>query len=130
MRGMKWKARQLINFAAEQRLDAVLPNNLNYFESLEESPVCETRQMAGDNNIRIYVGAGGTCANAAKFSDKWGNAVKLLAKAIRVASAVGSPVVNVRIGGIEDRFLAGGIQPRIDEAVRVLKESAEGAMFH
>ncbi len=77
--------------------------------------------------MRIYIGAGGICKNAAKFSDKWGNAEAMLSTAIRVATAVGSPVVNVRIGSIEDRFLDGGIQPRIDEAVRVLKASSKPA---
>ena len=37
MRAMKWKAPQFIEFAAEQKLDAVLINNLPLFESLVES---------------------------------------------------------------------------------------------
>lgn len=128
LRGMKWKATRLIEFAAEQRLDAVLLNNLNYFESLETSHLRKLRDLAGQHEIAIYIGAGGICANAAKFSDKYGDAEALVAKAIEVASALGSPNVNVRIGSIDDRFLEGGIQPRIDEAVRVLKASKECAM--
>jgi sugar phosphate isomerase/epimerase len=127
LRSMKWKATQLIEFAAEQRLDAVLLNNLNYFESLEESHLLKVKELASKHDMRIYVGAGGICKNAAKFSDKWGNAEAMLATGIRVASTVGSPVVNVRIGSIADRFLSGGIQPRIDEAVRVLKASSQRA---
>lgn len=127
LRGMKWKATQLIEFAAEQRLDAVLLNNLNYFESLEDSHLRKLKQLASKHELQIYVGAGGICANAAKFSDKWGNAQELLATGIRVAATLGSPVLNVRIGSIDDRFLEGGIQPRIDEAVRVLKASSQRA---
>ncbi len=125
LRGMKWKATRLIEFAAAQRLDAVLLNSLNYFESLEESHLLGLKELANRHEMRIYVGAGGICQNAAKFSDKWGNAEALVATAIRVAATVGSPVVNVRIGSIDDRFLDGGIQPRIDEAVRVLKASSK-----
>lgn len=127
MRGMKWKATQQIEFAAEQRLDAVLLNSLNYFESLEESHLLKLKALADRHDLRIYMGAGGICENAAKFSDKWGNAESMLATGIRVAATVGSPVVNVRIGSIADRFLEGGIQPRIDEAVRVLKASSQRA---
>ncbi|MCP4787312.1 MAG: TIM barrel protein [Fuerstiella sp.] len=127
MRGMKWKATQQIEFAAEQRLDAVLLNSLNYFESLEESHLLKLKQLADRHEMRIYMGAGGICENGAKFSDKWGNAESMLATGIRVAKTVGSPVVNVRIGSIDDRFLEGGIQPRIDEAVRVLKASSQRA---
>ena len=127
LRGMKWKATQLIEFAAEQRLDAVLLNSLNYFESLEESHLRKLKDLASRHDMRIYVGAGGICENAAKFSNRWGNAEEMLATGIRVASSVGSPVVNVRIGSIDDRFLKGGIQPRIDEAVGVLKASSKRA---
>lgn len=127
LRGMKWKATQLIEFAAEQRLDAVLLNSLNYFESLDEPHLLNLKQLADKHDMRIYVGAGGICKNAAKFSDKWGSAEEMLATGIRVASTLGSPVVNVRIGSIDDRFLEGGIQPRVDEAVRVLKASSKRA---
>ena len=68
MRGMRWKATQLIEFAAEQRLDAVLMNNLNYFESLEESHLLKLRALANKHDIRIYMGAGGVCENAANFN--------------------------------------------------------------
>lgn len=127
LRGMKWKATQLINFAAEQRLDAVLLNSLNYFESLEESHLQKLKELANQHDLQIYIGAGGICKNAAKFSDKWGNAEAMLSTAIRVASTLGSPVVNVRIGSIADRYLKGGIQPRMDEAVRLLKISSQRA---
>ena len=128
LRGMKWKATQLIEFAAEQQLDAVLLNSLNYLESLEESHLRQLKELANSHDLQIYIGAGAICENAAKFSNTWGNAETLLSTGIRVAQTVGSPVVNVRIGSIADRFLEGGIQPRIDEAVRVLKASAGRAM--
>lgn len=128
LRGMKWKASQLMLFAAEQRLDAVLLNNLNYFESVEDSHLRSLKELADKRNLKIYIGAGAIAANAAKFSDKYGDAEQLLTTGIRVATAVGSPVVNVRIGSIADRFLEGGIQPRIDEAVRVLKASRSRAL--
>ncbi|MGB7347080.1 MAG: hypothetical protein WBD20_22845, partial [Pirellulaceae bacterium] len=45
LRGMKWKATRLIEFAAEKRLDAVLLNNLDYFESLETSHLRKLRDL-------------------------------------------------------------------------------------
>lgn len=127
MRAMKWKATQLIEFAAEQRLDAVLLNNLNYFESLEETHLLSLKEFASRRDIQIHIGVGGICHNAARFSDKWGKAEQLLATGIRVATTLGAPNINVRIGSIEDRFLDGGIQPRVDEAVRVLRASSKQA---
>ncbi|TWU32651.1 hypothetical protein [Novipirellula artificiosorum] len=46
MRWKKWKATELIEFAAEQRLDAALFNGLHCFESLEEANKLLTRQYA------------------------------------------------------------------------------------
>ncbi len=121
LRAMRWKAPRLIDHAAEQKLDAVLLNSLNYFESLETTYLRQLKETAGSHNMRIYIGAGGISENSVTFSDKYGSAETLLAEGIRVAQAVGSPVVNVRIGKIDDRYTEGGIEARIQEAVKVLK---------
>lgn len=121
MRGMKWKAASQIKFAAEQKLDAVLLNSLNYFESLEDSHLKKLKDLASQNGIRIYIGAGGISENATSFSSKHGNAKALLAKGIDVAKTIGSPVVNVRIGKQDDRYTEGGIEARIAESVKVMK---------
>ncbi|QEG36369.1 sugar phosphate isomerase/epimerase family protein [Bythopirellula goksoeyrii] len=121
LRGMKWKATSLIKFAAEQKLDAVLLNGLNYFKSLEDSHLLSLKELANKANMRIYVGAGGICERSASFSNEHGDAKMLLAKGIHVAKTVGSPVVNVRIGSINDRYSEGGIESRIAESIKVLK---------
>ena len=36
MRGMNWKAKQLLDYAIELAVDSVLLNGLDYFESLDE----------------------------------------------------------------------------------------------
>ena len=40
---------------------------------------------------------------------------------IRVAVAVGSPTVTIRIGGFAERYSAGGLEVHIKEVIRVLK---------
>jgi sugar phosphate isomerase/epimerase len=127
MRGMRWKAARLIEFAAEQRLDAVLFNGLHYFESLEATRLKKLKELADRHELKIYNGSGAIAKNGKQFKDRWGTAEEMVATAIDVARILGSPVVNVRIGSIDDRFLDGGIQPRIDEAVRVLKASSSRA---
>ena len=121
LRAMRWKAPQLIDYAAEKELDAVLLNSLNYFESLDTTHLKRLKDKANSHGMRIYVGAGSISENSVTFSNKYGNAEALLAEGIRVAQAVGSPVVNVRIGKFDDRYTEGGIEARIQEAVRVLK---------
>lgn len=121
LRAMRWKACQLIDYAAEKKLDAVLLNSLNYFESRDTTYLQRLKETANSHGMQIYVGAGGISENSVTFSNKFGSAETLLAEGIRVAHAVGSPVVNVRIGKIDDRYTEGGIEARIQEAVKVLK---------
>jgi len=53
---------------------------------------------------------------------------KLIQVGIEVATAVGSPVVGVRIGNIEDRFSEGGIEARIEESIQVLNATRDLAL--
>lgn len=128
MRAMLWKAPQFIEFAAEQKLDAVLINNLPLFESLEEPYLRGLKETADRHGLRIYMGAGSICENGTSFNKKYGDAKTFLAEAIRVATTVGSPVVTVRIGKLADRFLEGGIGARIDASVKVLKSLKSRAL--
>jgi len=128
VRAMRWKAGRLIEYAAEQKLDAVLLNSLNYFESLDTPHLKSLRKAASSHGMRIYIGAGGISKKSVTFSKKFGTAEALLAEGIRVAQAVGSPVVNVRIGKVDDRYIEGGIDTHIQEAVRVLKAMRKHAI--
>ncbi len=121
MRAMRWKAPQLIDYAAQQKLDAVQLNSLNYFESLDATYLTRLKETAHSHNMRLYVSAGSISKNSVTFSDRFGSPEALLTKGIRVAQAIGSPVVNVRIGKQDDRYTPGGIEARIEESVKVLK---------
>jgi len=121
LRGMKLKAKQLIEYAIRQKLDSVQFNTLSVFESLEDDHLAELNKLAKTNDISIYVGAGSICSTSSKFSDRHGDAKALLAEGIRVAKAVDSPIVGVRIGNIDDRYTEGGIKPKIDKVVKVMK---------
>jgi sugar phosphate isomerase/epimerase len=118
---MRPKAKQLIEFAIKHKLDSILLNNLTYFESLETEHLTRLTELANDNDISIYTGAGSICTAAGGFSDRFGDPGAILAEGIRVASTVGSPIVGVRIGNIDDRYSNGGIRPKIDEVVKVMK---------
>lgn len=121
VRGMKWSAIQLIDYAGEQKLDAVLLNGLHYFESLEEPYLMKLKALADGKGVRIRIGAGGVSQGSGGFKNTFGTPEQALAKAIQVAVVVGSPTVNVKIGSIEDRYTSGGIDARMDEAVATMK---------
>lgn len=121
VRGMKWLATPLIEYAGEQKLDAVLLNGLHYFESLEDAHLSKLRALADGKGVRIRIGAGGISQSSPGFKSTFGTPEQALAKAVQVAVAVGSPTVNVKIGSIEDRYRPGGIEARMEEAVATMK---------
>jgi sugar phosphate isomerase/epimerase len=121
LRGMRLKARKLIEYAIDHRLESVQFNTLTTFESLNGDHLAELYELAKANHISIYVGAGSICERSSRFSDRFGDARALLAEGIRVASALDSPIVGVRIGNIDDRFTDGGIKPKIQQVIGVMK---------
>lgn len=121
LRGMKLNARRLIDYAAEANLDSVLLNTFQPFDSLDKKHLTALRKMADQNGVSIYTGAGSISETSTKFNDKYGKPRELLLEGIRVASLVGSPVVGVRIGAIQERYLDGGIQAHIDAVVKVMR---------
>jgi sugar phosphate isomerase/epimerase len=121
LRGMKWKASQLIEYAAEQKLDAILLNGFQYFENLTPAHLRSVKEMADRKGVRIRIGAGGISLGAIRFSDKYGSPVETLRKGIEVATRLGSPTVNCRVGSIEDRYTDGGIEARLEEVATTMK---------
>ena len=121
---MKPNARQLIEYAIEQKLDSVLLNTLQPFESLEESHLSDLREMAWAHEVSIYVGVGSISENSFSFSDRYGNAEALLNEGLRVASALGSPVLGCRIGSMKDRYAPGGIRAHKEAVIKVMQNAA------
>lgn len=122
LRGMKLKAEQVLEYAIEHNLDSVLINVFRTFESLEAKHLAEVRKLAQANDISIYVGGDFSVSKTSSmYYDGYENAEAGLREGIRVASAVGSPIVTIRIGSIKERYSAGGLELHIKEVIRVLK---------
>jgi 3-oxoisoapionate decarboxylase len=121
LRAYKWPAARLIAYAAEQKLDAVLFNNLKAFESLDDTYLHGLKQTAEASGIRLYLGIGSITPGATTFVKDYGPVDALMTTGIRVAKALGSPVVNCRIGTIADRSTPGGIEARMEELIGALR---------
>lgn len=121
VRSMRWKAPQLVDYAAEINADALLLNNPPYFENLDKAYLAKLKNDAHAKGIRMYTGAGSICKNSTGYKAKNGAPEEVLEQGIRIAETVGSPVVTCRIGSIKDRFTDGGIEARMEESINVLK---------
>ncbi len=121
LRAWRPNASELIEFAIEQKLDSVQFNTLSVFESFDDKYLKKLKKLAHSNDISIYVGVGSISESAIRFSDRYGDARTLVEKGIRVAETLDSPILGVRIGNFEDRYTEGGIEPKIEEVVKLMK---------
>ena len=119
VRAMNWKAHALLDYAASLQLDSLFITDLDAFENHEPGYLKEVKAKADDLGIAIYLGTWSICPTSKTFKNKWGTAEEHLALGIRMAKALGSPVIRVVLGAGEDRKTEGGIEARIADTVKV-----------
>ena len=128
VRAMGWKAPALLDYAASLKLDSILISDLDAYTSLEESALKEVRAKALDLGIQIHAGTWSICPTSKFFKDKWGTAEEHLALGIRVAKALGSPVIRCILGMGDDRKSKGGIEARMEDTIKVCTACRSRAM--
>lgn len=121
IRAYGWKARQLLEYAASLKLDSLFISDLDAFESHQATHLREIRDRARDLGLELYLGTWSICPTSRVFRDKWGTAEEHLALGIRMARDLGSPVLRVVLGTMEDRHTAGGIRARMEDTLKVLR---------
>lgn len=128
VRALGWKAPRLLDYAAELKVDAVLFSDLDVYENHTPAYLAGVRKKAEDLGIVLHAGTGGICPTSKSFKDKWGTALEHLRLTIRVAAALGSPVARCYLGTGRDRTSEGGIEARIRDTVKVLRQVRSAAL--
>jgi len=67
-------------------------------ESFEDGYLKDLRRRAADHALQIHLGTWSICPTSKAFKNKWGTAEEHLALGLRMAKAVGSPVLRVVLG--------------------------------
>jgi sugar phosphate isomerase/epimerase len=119
VRAMNWKAPALIDYAASLKLDSIIISDLDAYESFEDKYLKEVRAKAEGSGIQLHAGTWSICPTSKFFKNKWGTAEEHLALGIRVAKALGSPIIRCILGMGDDRKSDGGIEARMADTVKV-----------
>lgn len=128
VRAMGWKAPALIDYAVALNTDSLFITDLDAFESFAEKYLNELKVKAADQGLQIQLGTWSICPTSKSFKNKWGTAEEHLALGIRVARALGSPVIRVVLGSGDDRQTEGGIEARIADTVKVCQSQRSRAL--
>ena len=121
IRAFGWKGRELVDYAAAQRLDVLFITDLAALGTDTEDGCRELRKYAADKGVEILLGSWSICPTSKSFKKDWGTAEEHLARGLRLSKAVGSFAFRVVLGAREDRRTPGGIEARIADTIRVLK---------
>jgi 3-oxoisoapionate decarboxylase len=121
LRAHGWKAPALIDYAASLKTDAVFLSELNVFERRDDAYLRELKSRADGHGLQVYVGMFSICPTSGTFDAKAGTAVEQLRDGIRIAKAMGSPVIRAVLGRFDDRNTHGGIETHIKNTVDVCK---------
>lgn len=121
VRAFRWKAPELVDYAASLKIDLLLLSDLDVHESLSDAPLRETKARADAKGLMIHVGTGSICSTSMMFDPSRGTAQEQLRTTIRVAKALGSPVARCFLGRGEDRTSPGGIGIHIHNTIQTFK---------
>lgn len=128
VRAMGWKAPQLIDYAVKLKTDSLFITDFDAFENFEDNYLAGLKSKAADQGLQIQLGTWSICPTSKTFKNKWGTAEEHLALGLRMAKALGSPVLRVVLGAGEDRRTEGGIEARIEDTVKVCKSQRSRAL--
>jgi len=121
VRAMGWKAEELLDYAAAQKVDVLFITDLDAYKSLDEAHLKDVKKKADDLGVQIYAGSWSICPTSSRFKNAWGSAEEHLRLVLKVAKLVGSPVARVILGSGEDRVKGAGIEEHIASTVKVCK---------
>lgn len=121
IRGMQWKAPDLIKYAATKNVDVLMMSDLEVYESFEDDYLKKIKAQADEAGLQLHAGTGSICPSSNSFNDKHGTAEEHIKKTISVAKALGSPVARCYQGNSRDRQGDGGIYRHIENTVNVCR---------
>ena len=106
VRGMGWKAPQLIDYAASLKTDSLFITDFDAFESMDDAGASGHPEEGGRKELQIQLGTWSICPTSKAFRTKWGTADEHLALGIRIGQGARLAGAARRAGqrrGPEDR---------------------------
>jgi len=127
LRTQGWTAFEHLDYCAKHGAKVVHFSEIRFLGSLEDDHVKKVAAHARALGIELEIGMRSICPTSTAFDPKQGTAGEQLARLIRAGQIAGSKVVRAFLGTMADRKTAGGIEARIEDAVKVLRASKSRA---
>jgi 3-oxoisoapionate decarboxylase len=120
LRAFQWKAGELIDFAAQQKLDTIQISSLDDFASREPAYLQKIKDQAARANISIDGGTGCICPSSKSFKPGPPASERVL-EGLRISKAVGAPSMRCYLGSTDDRTGPLPIEAHMENTIKVFK---------
>lgn len=104
LRAFDWKALQLLEYAASQKLDTIQVSSLADYESLDPAHLSQVKKRAAALGIAIDGGMGCICPLSYSWNPKNGDPSENIRRGLRTSHAVGATSMRCFLGSSDDRF--------------------------
>jgi sugar phosphate isomerase/epimerase len=121
LRAYRWKAMQLIDYAAQLRLDTIQISSTSDYESVDPGQLARVRKHAAARGIVIDAGTGCICPTSTSYGAHSGDPIAYLREGLRVAHGVGAKTMRCFLGSREDRFSNGPIEKHMETTIQILQ---------
>ncbi len=128
IRDFRWKALDLLNYAANLKLDAIQFSSMGDYESLEPAHLQKVKDEADRHGIQIDAGVGCICPTSSSWNPATGDAAEYVLKGLNVARAVGAKAMRCFLGSGADRRGKLPIEAHIEATVKVFRSVRSQAL--
>jgi sugar phosphate isomerase/epimerase len=129
VRAFRWKALQLLDFAAQLKLDAIQISSLAEYESLEPAHLQKVKDRADRLGIKIDAGIGCICPTTSGWDKREGDPVQYILRGLSVAKAVGATAMRCFMGLTADRYQSSTpIERHMEETIKVFRAARSQAL--
>src|SRR3974377_1206873 len=98
VRAFHWKALQLIEYAADLKLDTVQISSVGDYESLDPAHLERVKDHAASRGVAIDAGTGCVCPTSSSDAPRDKDPVEYTLQGLRVAHAVGAGAMRCFLG--------------------------------
>ncbi|MEY2394993.1 MAG: hypothetical protein QOF94_1338 [Acidobacteriaceae bacterium] len=128
IRAFKWKAIQLLDYAASLKLDTIQFSSLDDYASHDAAYLASVKEHAAKLGIVVDGGMGCICPLSTSWNAKDGDPKENILRGLRVAHAVGATSMRCYQGNRADRRLAIPLEALMESTIKLFRSVKSEAM--
>ena len=121
LRSQGWSPFEQLDFAARWGVSVAHYSEIRLLGGLDPDHLRRVRAHADERGLALELGMLSICPSSGIFDATRGTAEMQIDAMLPAARILGSPFVRCVVGRMEDRRLPGGIERRIEDTVRVIR---------